>query len=254
MHGFAKPGPASPVPVWPNPIWSVCLLLVLVALGSGCANMKKTDTARTGKEQLLISNAVDQSLSKVNFEPFAGRAVYVEEKYLDCVDKGYVASSIRHRVSRAGGTLVSKVEDADVYLEMRSGGVGTDNAESYLGVPEIVLPGMLTLPEVKLIARSNQTAVAKIAMAAYDAKSMTLLGDGGATLSKSTDNNWFVLGAGPYQDGTVKREVARSTSWTNQNVHAELPPYVAFDSPQSEPGRVQLSSDAKELPPPPQEK
>ena len=109
MHGSSKH-----VHVWPNPIWPVCLLLVLVALGSGCANMKKTDTARTGKEQLLISNAVDQSLSKVNFEPFAGRAVYVEEKYLDCVDKGYVASSIRHRVSRAGGTLVSKVEDADV--------------------------------------------------------------------------------------------------------------------------------------------
>ena len=227
---------------------------VLILMLTGCANMKKTDTARTGKEQLLISNAVDQSLSKVNFEPFAGRNIYIEEKYLDCVDKGYVASSIRHRVARAGGTLVTKVDDADIYLELRSGGVGTDNADSYLGIPEIVLPGMLTLPEVKFISRSNQTAVAKIGMAAYDAKSMNLLGEGGNTLSQSTDNNWFVMGAGPYQEGSVKRGVSRSTSWTPQHGQQELPTYVAFDAPADQPGRVKLSSGtSKDLPPAPAE-
>lgn len=243
-----------PGALMPSRFQRIVTILLLALSLTGCANMKKSDTARTGKEQLLISNAVDQSLSKVNFEPFAGRNVYVEEKYLDCVDKGYVASSIRHRVARAGGTLVTKVDDADIYLEPRSGGVGTDNADSYLGIPEIVLPGMLTLPEVKLISRSNQTAVAKIGMAAYDARSMNLLGEGGNSLSKSTDNNWFVFGAGPYQEGTVKREVARSTSWTPQHGQRELPAYVAFEAPPDQPGRVRLSSGTNgDLPPTPAE-
>jgi hypothetical protein len=231
-------------------------LALVTALASlvGCTSMKKSDTARTGKEQLLISNAVDQSLSRINFEPFQGRNVYIEDKYLDCVDKGYIASSIRHRVSRAGGTLVAKVDDADIVLEPRSGGVGTDNSDSYLGIPEIVLPGMLTLPEVKLISRSNQTAVAKIGMAAYDARSMTLLGDGGSSLSQSTDNNWFVLGVGPYQDGSVKKEVARSNSWSPQHKYSELPAHVAFDAPSGDAARVRLTGDSREVPPAPDEK
>jgi hypothetical protein len=238
----------------PSAFGNLVTMFALALLATGCANMKKSDTARTGKEQLLISNAVDQSLSKINFEPFSGRNVFIEDKYLDCVDKGYVSSSIRHRVARAGGTIVAKVDDADIYLEPRSGGVGTDNADRYLGIPEIVLPGMLTLPEVKLISKSNQTAVAKIGMAAYDAKSMRLLGEGGNSLAQSTDNNWFVLGAGPYQEGSVKREVARSTSWTPQHGQRELPTYIAFDSPAGQPGRVKLSSgNSEDLPPAPAE-
>ena len=37
-----------------------------------------------------------------------------------------------------------------------------DDADSYLGMPQIVLPGMLTIPEVKLVTRTRQSALAKI--------------------------------------------------------------------------------------------
>ena len=57
----------------------------------------------------------------------AGKKVLVEEKYLDSVDKGYVVSSVRHHVLHAGGQLATKPEEADIILEMRSGGIGTDN-------------------------------------------------------------------------------------------------------------------------------
>ena len=230
--------------------------VVAALLASGCTNMKRSDTARTGKEQLLISNAVDQSLNKVSFEPFRGHTVYLDDKYLDSVDKGYIMGSLRHRIAHSGGTLVAKPDEADIVLEARSGGVGTDNAGSYLGIPEIVLPGMLTLPEVKFIERSNQTAIAKIGLAAYDAHSMRLLGDGGTSLSKSTDNNWFVMGAGPYQDGTVKKEVARSTeSWSPATAgQSALPYHVAFDAPPPSGASVRLTNDSKEAAPEPTRK
>ncbi|MES2790588.1 MAG: DUF6655 family protein, partial [Planctomycetota bacterium] len=62
----------------------LCASLLLVLIG--CTSTKTSNTARTGTEQLLISNAVDQSLAKVDFSQMAGKKILVEEKYLDSVD------------------------------------------------------------------------------------------------------------------------------------------------------------------------
>lgn len=88
-------------------------LLRLAAYGvrlwqAGCASMKKSDTARTGVEQLLISTAVDRTLDKVSFAPMRGAKVFVEEKYLDCTDKNYIIVSLHQRLMRAGCTIVDK--------------------------------------------------------------------------------------------------------------------------------------------------
>jgi len=128
---------------------------VIVLSFVGCASTKTSNTARTGTEKILISNAVGQALSKVDFSPFRGKKVFLEEKYLDCVDKNYVTASDRHRVIRQDATLAQKADEAEVVIELRSGSVGTDSSESFLGVPEITLPGMLTLPEVKIVTKSS---------------------------------------------------------------------------------------------------
>ena len=59
------------------------------------------------------------------------KKVLVEEKYLDCVDKAYVLGSVRDRVVRGGAELVTKPEEADIILEVRSGGVGTDMSNTF---------------------------------------------------------------------------------------------------------------------------
>ena len=60
--------------------------------------MKESDTARTGLEQLLISNPVDQSLGKVDFRPVSGAKVFLKTELLDCVDKKYVLLSTRSKL------------------------------------------------------------------------------------------------------------------------------------------------------------
>ena len=170
----------------PNPRF-VAALFVTLSMLAGCTTARQSNTARTAREQLLISNAVDQALSKVDFASFQGQRVLVDEKYLDCTDKGYVVGSIRHRLMMNGASIATKPEEADVVMEVRSGGVGTDDADSYLGIPQIVLPGMLTLPEVKLVTRNRQSALAKIGLVAYDAKNHQLLGAGGVSSSMSDD-------------------------------------------------------------------
>ena len=177
---------------------SVCLVVWMLAV-AGCTSASSSNTARTGTEQLLVSNAVDQALSKVDFQTFGGRNVFVEDKYLDCVDKNYVLSSVRHRVLMQGSQLVPKAEEADVVLELRSGAVGTNTSNSFLGIPQIQIPGLFATPEVKLVNRVNQTGMAKIGLVAYDAKTHQVLGDGGVSLAKSDENNWYVLGIGPWQ-------------------------------------------------------
>lgn len=221
----------------------VCLLTLVATVG--CTSSRTTNTARTAREQMLVSTAVDQALSKVDFTAFHGARVFVDDKYLDCVDKGYVVGSIRHRMMTNGARVVGKADDADVVLELRSGAIGTDTADAFLGTPEIVLPGMLTLPEVRLVSRNNQSATAKLGIVAYDARTQQLLGEGGVSSSMSRDNNWYVLGIGPYQNGELKKEIDRTTPRRPGQPNQILPAYVAFESPESadNPGRLQLTGD-----------
>lgn len=205
--------------------------LVLCLLVCGCTNMKTTNTARSSTEQLLVSNAVDQSLDKIDFRAFAGHSVFLEEKYVDCVDKAYVIGSIRHRLLQVGARVVDKAEDCELVVEPRSGSVGTTNSETFVGIPEITLPGMLTLPEIRVATRSQQVGVAKIGVLAYDRKTRQALGVGGVTLAKSDDTNLSVFGIGPFQSGTIRNEITRSTSGGAAITRTQIPVQVAFQSP-----------------------
>ena len=203
---------------------------LLLSLAAGCASTVTSNTARTAKEQMLISNAVDQSLDKVDFTPLRGQRVFVEEKYLDCVDKQYVVGSMRHRVMRSGGFLVDKAEDADIVMEARSGGVGTNTSESYLGTPEIALPGLLTIPEIRMAERKSQFGYSKLGLVIYDAKNRNVLGDGGMAMAQSDDENWYVLGVGPFQSGSLQTDIDKAQYVPRAMYRRQLPTTVAFGS------------------------
>ena len=212
--------------------------------------MKRSDTARTGREQLLISGAIDQSLGKCDFAAFQGAKIFVEDKYLESIDKGYILGSVRHRLMLNGASIAAKPEEADAVLELRSGGIGTDNADSYVGIPEIVLPGMLTLPEVRFWQKTRQSAISKIGMVAYETKTHDMLGAGGVTASLSNDTNMFFMGLGPYQYGTARTEIDRTTPVRVGQPNQELPSMVAFrDVPnRNAPDRLQLTGEKREQP------
>lgn len=211
-------------------IHALSAVLVCGGVLTGCSSTKTSNTSRTSTEQLLISNSVDQALAKVDFTRFGGRAVYVEEKYLEGVDMKYVAASVRHRVLHAGARLVAKADDADVILEVRSGGIGTAMNESYIGVPEISLPipVPISIPQVKLWNKTSQIGTAKIGILAYDARTRQALGSGGIAMAQSDDNNWYVLGIGPYQNGSVRSEVSRQVRQPPRG--PEMPTQVAFST------------------------
>ena len=186
--------------------------LIAAMLFTGCTTTRTTDTARTGMEQLLISNAVDQTLNKVALPPVAGRKVFVEEKYLEAVDKGYIIGSLRQRLMANGAQVVDAKEGSDLTLEIFSGAVGTDNVETYAGIPGLTVPGLpVEIPEVRVYEKSSQYGTAKLGLVAYATTTGEMLYDSGKALARADDSRWSVMGIGPFQEGTVREEVNRST-------------------------------------------
>ena len=207
-------------------------------------------------EQLLISNAIDQSLDRVDFTPLQGHKVFFDTSLIDCVDKNYIVASTRGRILHAGGRLVEKAEESDVTIEIRSGGVGTDQSETFVGIPEMSMPGPmpLTIPEIKMWSRGTQTGTAKLGLVAFNTKTRDVIGSGGTIIARSDDSNSYFMGMGPWQSGSVRAEVSRQLGRPEWH---PLPSAIALGpaSVGGEPNKIRLADApiSLETPPAPSE-
>ncbi len=200
---------------------AICLLFVssLSLLTIGCTTTRTSDTSRTGMEQLLLSNAVDQTLDNTPLPPVSGRKVFLDTQFLDSVDKGYIVGSLRQRLLNSGALLSDKKEDSEITLEICSGGVGTDNINSFIGIPGMAMPGPLPIqiPEVRMFEKVSQFGTAKISLVAYTTANGQLLFDSGKSLARSDDNRWSVFGVGPFQSGSVRQDLQTANSRRSYN-------------------------------------
>jgi hypothetical protein len=168
-----------------------------------------TDTSRTATEQLLVSGAIDQTVSRLDFRSLSGKKVFFDPQYLDgSVDKGYLISSMRQHLLASGCLLMEDRTKATYVVEARAGGVGTDNHSLLVGVPQMSLPAVVpgvptTVPEIPLVKKSRQTAVAKVAVFAYNRLTGERVWQSGVEESLSSARDLWVLGAGPFQNGPV---------------------------------------------------
>src|SRR5437667_3431483 len=104
-----------------------CWAITLLSLVTGCGITRMTDTQRTATEQLLISNAVDQTVSQLDLRFLAGKSVFLDAQFLDNVtDRGYLVSSLRQQFLACGCILQEERSKATYVVEARSGGAGTD--------------------------------------------------------------------------------------------------------------------------------
>ena len=77
---------------------------LMLALFSGCGTTKEQQAT----EQLLLSDAVDRSVSTIDFRPLSGEKVYLDTSYLRSVkattfvNADYVTSALRQQVIAAG--------------------------------------------------------------------------------------------------------------------------------------------------------
>ncbi|REJ86450.1 MAG: hypothetical protein DWQ34_27355 [Planctomycetota bacterium] len=192
------------------------LLLMLPAVAAGCGTTKQSEA----KQQLLASDAVDRSIARIDFTPLSGQTVYFDTSYITnykgigFVNAEYVVSSLRQQLFSAGCLVQEKREDAEYVVEARIGTLGNDEHDIVYGVPannalsaasSVVpnTPPLPTIPEISFARREDQAAAAKIAAFAYHRESREPVWQSGLSLARSTSKDTWLLGAGPFERGTI---------------------------------------------------
>jgi hypothetical protein len=225
----------------PAVITALCVAL------AGCGTTKWTNTGRSATEQLLISDAMDHAVSQLDFRALAGKTVYLDDEPLQSsVDSAYLISTLRQHMLASGCVLKDKEADADYIVEARAGAVGTDLNELMYGVPRVEIPALIpvsgfsippSLPEIKLITRTDQRAVVKVAVFAYNRQTGRPVWQSGVAPTESTAKNFWVFGAGPFQRGRIYG----GTSFAGDKLHI---PLINLEEPEGGAGSVSVADEA----------
>jgi hypothetical protein len=188
-------------------------LLCIAAACAGCGTVKQTGTARTGTEQILLTNAWDEALQQVDFRPLTGVPVYLDTQHIKgLVDEGWIISSLRQAMLAQGVLVRPKPEQAQWIVEARVGAYGTDSYNWLLGIPQITMPVSLgvvpsgTIPEIPFAKKSDQYAYTKLALFAYDRSSGQMVWRSGTQLAAANAKDVYFGGIGPIQSGSIRQK------------------------------------------------
>jgi hypothetical protein len=122
--------------------------------------------------------------------------------------------------------LRAERDQADYVVEARAGAIGTDRNDLLFGVPSMNVPQILpvqpvpaAIPEVPISKRRDQRVIAKIAVFAYHRETGMPVWQSGVAHQESSANDVWILGAGPFQRGTIYE----GTTFAGQTLRADDP-------------------------------
>lgn len=169
---------------------------------TGCGTTRMTDTNRAASEMLLISQAVDQAVAKIDFSPLKGESVFLDASAVDkdVIDRGYLVSLVRQQLLAHGALLQEDRPKAAYVVEVRSGGIGTDRHSLLVGTPSVTLPAIVpgvpgaSITEIALVKRNDQRGVAKVGVFAYHRATGRALWQSGTVEAVSRSQDTWLLG------------------------------------------------------------
>lgn len=196
-------------------------------MGAGCATIRTTDPQHTATEQFLLSGAAQSAVDQVSADTLRDRIVYIDTTYLTTAwqtapELSFLIGQFRSKLLEGGARLADKREEAQIILELRSGGVGVDRLEYLLGVPSLGLSSIagaagaaapLITPELAILKSTRQYSFASVAFVAYWADTGELLTSAGPFVGKRYREDWWIFGTGPRTVGDIpptERRTARS--------------------------------------------
>lgn len=175
-----------------------CLLCLWGGVWTGCTTWEISTTPRTAIEQLLLSTAADRCLNQSRLVA-GNRKVFLDTQYLDAYDKQYLISMVRENLG-SKGLLVDKADEADIVVEIRSGGLAIDKSDFLFGLPALPLPitlanggPIIKTPELSLIKMITRRSRAKVAMFATDVKTRKQLGATGTLYGEAHYTDWILF-------------------------------------------------------------
>ncbi|MEO1863781.1 MAG: DUF6655 family protein [Verrucomicrobiia bacterium] len=179
-------------------------LALLAGLASGCVNKQRmTQPAQSVGEQLLLSTAIDRTLSELDMEAIGrlkGFKVHLSTTYLKALDQEYLIGSLRDLLFSSGVLVVDDPGQAQMIVEVRSGANSLDSATVTAGIAEDqALPNPVTgapvaLPELALFKKENNVSVTTVALVAYHADTRVHIFSSGTLLGGAYDRHYQILG------------------------------------------------------------
>jgi hypothetical protein len=139
-----------------------------------------------------------------------------DSRLSDVVDRNYLISTLRQHLLANGCQLRDQRDQADFVVEARAGAVGTDRNDLLFGVPSMNVPQIYPLqpvpgaaiPEIPIAKRRDQKGIAKLAVFAYHRETGTPVWQSGLVHQESSANDVWILGAGPFQRGSIHEGTA----------------------------------------------
>jgi len=151
----------------------------------------------------------------LTFEPIRGRRVFVDSTYFAASEEAFVLGELRAQLLLAGVQLVPEPEQAEVVVEVRSGGVGIDRYDFLLGLPSIVLtadtgngddgtPNVpVVTPELAIVKKIEQLGIASVAYVAYWRDTGEVVALSGPFVGRTYREDWWFFGWGPRTLGDI---------------------------------------------------
>ncbi|HEX4124935.1 MAG TPA: DUF6655 family protein [Tepidisphaeraceae bacterium] len=215
-------------------VQSLCRIVRAVAVGgavillllaqAGCATIRVTDPYQTADQQFLMSVAVQKAVAQLSTDMLRDRTVYMDTEYLNFAlppsqyivrpnpapfEQSFLIAELRAKLLKSGVRLMPTKEQAQVILEVRSGGISVDHEEYLLGIPSIFLPGdtgtavSVTTPELSILKSTKQYGYASVAFVAYLQKTGEVLALSGPFVGTTKREDYWLFGTGPNTVGNI---------------------------------------------------
>lgn len=197
----------------PQSLLGLCCLLLV----SGCG----AAVQRSGTEQLLLSDSIDQAIDQLDMSPLAGRKVYLDTEYMKTykgpnvyITSDYIISALRQKLTTTGCLMQATRLEADYILEARVGALGTDSMEVTYGIPSsnglgtaasalAGAPAVPAIPEISVGKRNGVKGISKVVVFAYHRETSVPVWQSGSAVARSDARDSWFLGIGPLTRGSV---------------------------------------------------
>jgi hypothetical protein len=196
------------------------ILMQILLLGSGCATIRVTDPYETASQQFLESEASRLAVQRVTVDQLRDRKVFVDTTFLSEIKENsealsfrqtpqqylYLVAELRAKLLMSGVRLVNKIEDSDIIVEPRTGGVGVDHEEYLFGLASVTIPSEgvtsipITTPELALLKSTKQFGFASVAFIAYWRNTGEVVASSGPFVGRTSRQDYWILG---YKTSTV---------------------------------------------------
>jgi hypothetical protein len=201
----------------------VVIGLAFLPFTGGCSTIRVTDPYSTADEQFLQSDATRMAVARITAAPLRDRKVYVDGSYLSTLRENSVGLSytetspvnlfllaeLRAKLLMSGARLVKKADDAEIVVEVRTGGIGVDHEEFLLGIPNITVATStvaavpIQTPEIALLKSTKQFGFASAAFVAYWRDTGEVVASSGPYVGRTARKDYWILGFGPRTVGDI---------------------------------------------------